>query len=356
MTPTPSRRRDLQTVAVQAGTHVGLWLDKFVPTQDSDGSKGIHIREVESIGVPAGYAAAFERRKEGLKAAPRPEGCVLEVTPARADGRMVIGLGQKSVIEVGLTLDHTWGVPYIPGSSLKGIAAVAARTSADARWHEKGESYLALFGDTDEVGAVDFLDAWWVPTATQPVHLDTMTVHHSDYYQRSDETPPSDMDSPIPIAFASVTGTFEVMLEGPEKWVGAALQLLKRGLAEHGIGAKTAGGYGRLSLEYVSAAERAEQEREKTKHIAEKETVMRQQQKEEARRRDEELVKRVTSLQAGTAAQRVPEMLASAPPSSRQALAQAIVKQLSRKWLRERGEKDWVKELLGAADGVSPQA
>jgi CRISPR-associated protein Cmr6 len=36
--------------------------------------------------------------------------------------RMVIGLGGKGTLEMGITLHHTYGFPYIPGSALKGVA------------------------------------------------------------------------------------------------------------------------------------------------------------------------------------------------------------------------------------------
>lgn len=40
---------------------------------------------------------------------------------AQLDGRMVVGLGSESVLETGLTLHPVTGLPFIPGSSLKGI-------------------------------------------------------------------------------------------------------------------------------------------------------------------------------------------------------------------------------------------
>lgn len=38
-------------------------------------------------------------------------------------GRMIIGLGGENVLETGLTLNHTYGTPMIPGTALKGLAA-----------------------------------------------------------------------------------------------------------------------------------------------------------------------------------------------------------------------------------------
>src|SRR6266699_2079206 len=40
---------------------------------------------------------------------------------AALDWRMVIGLGGESVLETDITLHHLYGIPFIPGSALKGL-------------------------------------------------------------------------------------------------------------------------------------------------------------------------------------------------------------------------------------------
>ncbi len=328
------RRSDLSKIDCLAHTHAGLWIDKFLRKQDNDGSKSDHFKEVQDkITLPEGYREAFNRRMEMLTFSANDDGRVCKAVPAETLGRMAVGLGQKGVVEAGMTLERTWGVPVIPGSSLKGIAAVAARSSVDVAWHKNGESYKALFGDNDEKGAVCFHDAWWKPEGTaKPLHLDIMTVHHPDYYQRTDDTPPSDMDSPIPIPFLSVTGKFEIMLEGPEAWVDAAFQLLKRGLKQHGIGAKTAGGYGRMHLDYQSIAEIVADVESKNLNII------------------KELLGSVEQLKRGTAANDVPNIMSKASPQFKKELALAIIRKLSRKWLKDRKDKPWVKEVMDAAE------
>jgi len=37
------------------------------------------------------------------------------------DWRIVIGLGGESVLETDITLHHLYGIPFIPGSALKGL-------------------------------------------------------------------------------------------------------------------------------------------------------------------------------------------------------------------------------------------
>ena len=44
----------------------------------------------------------------------------------QSDTPLVCGLGAAHVLETALTLHHIWGVPYIPGSSLKGVCRQVA--------------------------------------------------------------------------------------------------------------------------------------------------------------------------------------------------------------------------------------
>ena len=258
-----TRRGALDGITFQQRTHAGLWLDKYLEN-DEAGSKQKLIEEAcgikfldDKVTIPQGYTQAFKSRFAPKN---RPPNTVC--AKATVDNcRLIIGLGQKGELEAGITLDHTWGVPYIPGSALKGIAAWAALQSTEAVWNKVikisgnkrrvGDCYLALFGgpddkEKDEKGCVIFHDAWWISDGNKlPLHLDVMTVHHQKYYQEENASP-SDMDSPVPVPFVSVTGKFQVMLEGPEEWCEVAYKLLEYGLKEHGVGAKTAGGYGRM--------------------------------------------------------------------------------------------------------------
>ncbi len=202
-------------------------------------------------------------------------------------GRMMVGLGNASPLEVSVQLKHTYGVPIIPGSALKGLAA----HFCDQVWSQEnqefaksvedekdgqpiqhpGKLYQTLFGDTDASGYITFYDAW-----IQPEHLDqensgllwdVMTPHHGAYYSgrtyqngpdKGQRIAPTDFDDPNPIAFLSVSGTFHLgiscslpeptdpQLTTTKQWLALALQLLQQALAHWGIGGKTSSGYGRL--------------------------------------------------------------------------------------------------------------
>ena len=203
------------------------------------------------------YQHAFDLFKKSL-----PEDCVN--AQVKFKGRGVIGLGIESPLETGLALHHTYGVPYIPGSALKGLAS----HFCDQVWGEKNPDYklggryhMVLFGSTDESGYIVFNDGWIAPESLGfCLEWDVMTVHHPKYY-RSEDSPPSDYDSPTPITFLSLKNdptdpenefTFQLLLycdipgdEG-KKWAELAMKLLLEALENWGIGAKTNAGYGKM--------------------------------------------------------------------------------------------------------------
>lgn len=263
-----ARRNALKHLSFQDTIHAGLWIDKMLPAQneqDGDegkGDKGRHIQKLSDVKIPAGYREAFERWKADHEAAGHA------LVEAKVQGRMVIGIGQKGPLEVGLTLNHTWGVPYIPGSALKGIAAAtASKLLQDPAWlgpkdssssTEAGESYQHMFGLVSQKGRVVFHDAWWIPSGEcLPLEPDVMTVHHAAYYQQ--DAPPSDTDSPNPVSFVSVTGSYLIVLEGEFEWCEAAADILRIGAEDLGVGAKTRAGYGRLTLGAVQKSRAQEQ-------------------------------------------------------------------------------------------------
>ncbi len=286
-----ARRKSLHHVNVQTCTHAGLWLDKFLTDQTEEGKKDEQatkakaslIQELGSIiKIPTGYEKAFSRRQQLFNTLKKEN--FAEVCEATVEGRMIIGLGQKGPLEAGLALEHTWGIPMIPGSALKGLTMAAAHLLLeDEAWRKKaagrGSSLTLLGGTTEQIGSVVFHDAWWIPEGEKlPIHPDVMTVHHADYYKDGNK-PPSDMDNPNPVPFASVTGKYLVVVERsfPAKadeqpeLLDAALCILKLGLEHLGIGAKTNAGYGRMSLEdFECEAERQEKELQKQQAVRQK--------------------------------------------------------------------------------------
>lgn len=235
--------------------HPGLLLQKgwsdYVKTGSDTAEtngKTEHIRRICNLPMPEVYEHAYRRWETATADAKR---FVSFERPLKS--RLLIGLAGGGALETGCAISHTWGMPYIPGSSVKGVVrAWAARCLG-----ENSPALREMFGSEPTTedpqglsGLVAFHDAWWVPGSapgknkSQPFVEEVVTTHHSDYYGSEGKTPATDLDSPVPNAMLGVHGSFRFTLEGPQEWLKIAELLLKSALAETGIGAKTRSGYG----------------------------------------------------------------------------------------------------------------
>ncbi|MBW4082506.1 type III-B CRISPR module RAMP protein Cmr6 [Paenibacillus sp. S150] len=172
---------------------------------------------------------------------------------------LVIGHGVFSVLETHLTLHPVYGMPYLPGTALKGAAAHYCHRylgGEDPDFREGGSAYRLLFGSGQQAGCITYHDAWATPdSAGQAFRLDVLTPHHQRYHQMGQLDPayaPRDDDDPVPIPFIAVSAAFQVMLtseanaDADNEWLGIAADILLQALAQEGIGAKTRAGYGRM--------------------------------------------------------------------------------------------------------------
>ena len=249
--------------------HPGLLFDRFYPGSENEAKEGetkkIHFQKVkDSAKTPQTadlYKNSFVRWKDNLPKINQKSG-ELETT-----GRMVIGLGKASVLEIGIHLHHHLGFPYIPGSSLKGVCAhycskvwgdkdASFKSTMVKDEKKSGENHQFLFGDTTVAGAIGFEDAWWVPLPQGPFHMDVITPHHKDW-QDDGKAAPTDYDSPTPVSFLSFSGSFHFCItwqgqnatnESDENeiknWLNLAWKLLVEALTDHGVGGKISSGYG----------------------------------------------------------------------------------------------------------------
>ncbi|MEO0270073.1 MAG: type III-B CRISPR module RAMP protein Cmr6 [candidate division WOR-3 bacterium] len=186
--------------------------------------------------------------------------------------RLVIGLGASHPQETSMTLHHIYGIPYIPGSAVKGITrhwavlkfaeektkienksfkdsidevAKALDTGNDLGFSLDNIDFkkvIEIFGTQKQAGKVIFMDAY--PVNNINLKIDIMNVHYPEYY--SGDKPPADWQNPDLIKFLTVEKTkFQFCLLSRENnLLNIAERLLKEALKEHGIGAKTALGYG----------------------------------------------------------------------------------------------------------------
>jgi CRISPR-associated protein Cmr6 len=204
----------------------------------------------------------------------------VEMALFKPDWRLVIGLGSASVYETGMTLHHVYGFPYIPSSSIKGIIRhfvisecyennegkaienelfcqiFGCPANVVVKKDSKDKSYKSFYGEA-RAGKLIFFDA--LPTQIPKLKPDIMNVHYPDWYGNKKDAygntiPPTDTQSPNPILFLTVEDTPFQFLFGSKKivdiqtkqlWKDKTLaEWLRAALTEHGIGAKTAVGYG----------------------------------------------------------------------------------------------------------------
>ncbi|MBF8379034.1 type III-B CRISPR module RAMP protein Cmr6 [Alicyclobacillus mali] len=175
--------------------------------------------------------------------------------------RVAVGLGRESVYEVGLMFHPVYGVPYIPGSTLKGLLShfvhdVVGQQGRHPEFQRGGEGHRFLFGtierDDEERnrGALIFYDALIKPEALKSLRLEVMTIHYPSYYRGLDT--PHGMDDPIPVHFLSLDRpTFLLRLgmdceeEKAEEWLAWSWDRLLDALSLWGVGGKKSSGYGR---------------------------------------------------------------------------------------------------------------
>ncbi len=261
---------------------------------------GIHLQEFT---IPS----EVKKRIDTLQSPSISEALVFP-WKAKTTWRIVIGLGSPHVHETAMTWHHTWSIPYIPGSALKGVTRswfLLTRWEkfakenpekadwehtipcleawlmgdphpkendvdhkekdcpvfpwADSRLNNDKQLFKLLFGTQKQKGAIIFMDAF--PVDKYTLKLDVMNVHYPKYY-RGEENYAADWESPNPVFFLTVVDTefqgviivnkrFFNKLEKTETYTAErlaneAIKLVRDALENHGIGAKTSVGYGYL--------------------------------------------------------------------------------------------------------------
>ena len=182
------------------------------------------------------------------------------------------GLGWEHPNENGFAFLDPYGLPYLPGSGIKGLLRQAARQlvsgdyGATGGWSE--EKITALFGSDDadnpSQGALRFWDV--IPElAEDKLAVDILNPHYRDYYQNGGT--PHDAGQPLPVFFLTVPPHskfhFRVDLIAPQRLTETLRQewknLLDTTAFTHafdwlGFGAKTAVGYGAMKRDKKAEA------------------------------------------------------------------------------------------------------
>lgn len=199
-----------------------------------------------------------------------------------SEWRMVVGLGNESVYETSMALHHIYGIPYIPGSAIKGVVRsyiITEKFGKDDKEETdfknaekralKDQGFCDIFGcpknsfyNQSMQGKTIFFDA--LPLSKPQIEVDVMNPHYAPYYSDSSgEVPPADYHNPKPIFFLTVEGakfgfviginekdnnTIQQGKFSCEDPLSVACKWMKKALNEHGIGAKTAVGYGYMKV------------------------------------------------------------------------------------------------------------
>ena len=212
----------------------------------------------------------LKNRQTKIKESLEQQNYKIKTVKLKPDWRLIVGLGNESVYETSMTLHHIYGIPYIPGSAVKGVTRgfiitdkfgedengnVDLKNAEERALQDRG--FCDIFGDQKHKGEIIFFDAY--PLTKPQIKVDVMNPHYSPYYSDSSgKTPPADHHNPNPIFFLTIADTeFEFMMGIKEKdntpiqkggsLLEVAHEYMKKALNEHGIGAKTAVGYGYMS-------------------------------------------------------------------------------------------------------------
>ena len=242
---------------------------------------------------------------------------------AIATAPFTTGLGNEHPLENGFAFLNPYGLPYLPGSGVKGVLRQAARELASGEWgashgwssekihllERRGQPTIELStidvlfglesanGGSEHVrGTLSFWDA--LPQIPgDSLAVDIMTPHQSHYYQQKkdrksgDSTSPHDSGAPNPISFLTLPPltrfAFHVQCDiaqlehlAPDLAHNQRWQTLLTAAFEHafewlGFGAKTAVGYGAMQIDQ-KALKRREHEAAERQAQAEREEAERQ--------------------------------------------------------------------------------
>jgi CRISPR-associated protein Cmr6 len=260
------------------GYNAGLWYDKFCNvwrrqgnnwTLNENKNKWITGLSAQKVGSKNLLEQFLNRLANVVLALNGQVRCFV------TDWRFVTGLGCKHPVENGFTWHHLLGVPYLPGSSVKGVV----RSWAESWSKTEPAVVKRIFGpqgtaEVKNVGNVIFFDA--LPPEPVTVQADIMTPHYEPYYlSQEGPQPPGDWFDPVLIPFLTVApGQPFLFALAPRRANCAedkkdcilALNWLGEALSTVGAGAKTASGYGRFNRR-VDLEQKLEERRLKTARV-----------------------------------------------------------------------------------------
>lgn len=245
------RRKDLQDLSDTKCTHAGLLLDRGFKQWDEKGEDHsvavfqLHQQAAEITKTSDLYKKSYEQWYQ-IQLNNYQQ---TEVWFAKLENRMFLGMGTASPIEAGISLHHTYGIPYIPGSAIKGVLHHYAQ---EVKIDEEIQNLI--FGrqanqtdrrDSRSSGYVIFNNAWWIPQGKPALTPEVITVNTQEYYNKKGTTKlHPDFEKPNPNPQIAIQGSFLFSIEGDKKLARYTIEILKKVLQNRGIGGKISSGYG----------------------------------------------------------------------------------------------------------------
>ena len=253
--------------------HLGLWFERFFHGYENDFAavntegRSAWLRQLDLKQV--GARSELQAKAEKIQQLAASQGGQARIYQCTAP--FVTGMGNAHPLENGFTWHPTLGMPYLPGSAVKGL--VRAVVELAYQGEDKPALLKRWFGteDKDNVpeasGSFIFLDA--LPVAPCALVPEVMTPHMGKWYEKGGKTPtakdtqPGDWHSPVPVGYLTARDLhlqFAVMPRqgGDAEALELVWQALDYALQWLGAGGKTAQGFGAMQSQAALLSQREE--------------------------------------------------------------------------------------------------
>lgn len=244
-------------------SHMGLWFERYFSAyaDDFDGVDETARGQWLKTCTRHNYGEQFKSRllDKAVRTLDMARSFGGDARIFHCAGRFVTGTGNAHPLENGFTWHPTLGMPYLPGSAVKGLVRAVIETALDDSDEERKRVLKLWFGTeakndvAEQAGALTFFDA--LPVAPCDLKAEVLTPHMGKWYEKGGKDPlkaevmPGDWHSPVPVTWLVASNLqlqFTILPRpGAEVIVLADVwEALEYGLSKIGAGAKTAIGYG----------------------------------------------------------------------------------------------------------------
>ncbi len=266
------------------GMRFGMYLPVWLP--DWKKNKNLDWHQICKLGSKdRNLIQSLQDRQQAMALSDAADDVL--ILPAKSTAPFTTGLGNEHPLENGFSFLWPYGLPYLPGSGVKGVLRQAVRELSSGEWDiESGwdteQRYKVKNGKLQPLSMADVLFgleskdggnehfrgvlAFWdvIPEISGGrLSVEIMTPHQKHYYQ--DGQAPHDSGDPVPIPFLTVPpgSGFQFVITcdharlkriAPELTEDDQWKALMEKAFEHafdwlGFGAKTAVGYGAMHLD-----------------------------------------------------------------------------------------------------------